>query len=65
MIVAMLFVMPATHYKAYKHGRITMNAEAVKKQGRLSFVIDGKIATLEREIVKNFGTCGNCHEGRE
>lgn len=63
-IVAMLVVMPYTHYKAYKYGRTTMNAEAVKRQGGISFVLNGKVATLKPKIIRNLGACGNCHTER-
>lgn len=62
IIVVIVLAMPFTHYKTYKHGRITMNVEAVKKQGRLSFVLNGRVATLEREIARNFLACStSCH----
>ena len=64
LLMAMLMAMPVTHYLAYKHGRATMNVEAVKRQGKISFVLGDRIVSLEHEIVKNLGTCGNCHEGR-
>ena len=66
IIVAMLFVMPFTHavvgYKAYRHGRVSMNEEAIKRQGKLSFVLNGKVLTLRPEIVRNFQACASsCH----
>ena len=64
LVLAMLVVLPLSHYAAYKHGRTTMNTEAVKRQGGLSFVLNGKVATLKPEIIRNLGTCGNCHTER-
>ena len=64
IIVVIVLAMPVTHYKIYKHGRMTMNAEAVKEQGKLSFVLNGKIATLKHEIARNFLACStSCHGG--
>ena len=63
VVLAMLVVMPFSHYGAYKHGRLTMNAENMEKQGKLSFVLNGRIASLvEMQIESNFGTCTRCHE---
>lgn len=64
VVMAMLIVSPMSHYAAYKHGRETMNAEAVTRQGELSFVLNGKVATLYPEIIRNLGTCSNCHGER-
>lgn len=66
IIMAMLVAMPLTHvlvgYKAYKHGRVTMGDEIVKAVGKYTFVLNGKIATLKPEIVRNFLACSTgCH----
>lgn len=62
-VLVMLVLMPYTHYRAYKHGRVTMSDEIVEKVGRYTFVLNGKLATLQPQIVDNFGVCSNCHVG--
>jgi len=62
IIVAMFVAMPVTHYKAYKHGRVSMNTEVTKAVGKYTFVLNGKLATLKPEIVRNFQACASsCH----
>lgn len=63
VIMAMFVFMPVTHYKAYKHGRVTMKADTLKTLDalRVSIRPDGKIHFFKKALPS--GACTNCHEG--
>jgi hypothetical protein len=58
VFIAMLIVMPYTHYKAYKYGRVSINAEI---GGRPTFVINGKVGFID--VARYFDQCSVCHGG--
>ena len=57
-VLMSLLVLPYTHYKAYEHGRITMNAEIA---GKAAFVLNGKVAVLD--VIRQLDQCSTCHTG--
>lgn len=61
VILAMLVLLPITHHKAYKHGRITMKADTIKTLDalRVSISPDGKIHFYEKVLPVN--ECTGCH----
>ena len=62
IISVLVLVLPLTHYKAYKHGRVTMDKEHVRAVDKTLYMLNGKRVYLEP--VRQDNVCGNCHEGR-
>lgn len=59
IFIVLFIVMPYTHFKAYKHGRVTMNKEDLKVMTKRSFVLNGKIT--HETIKRYFDVCEVCH----
>ena len=73
IIVAMLMVMPVTHWLAWKHGRVSdyrkvtatlgVTAERNVRVGDYIYTKDGVFPTLPVSHMPPISTCDNCHSG--